>query len=473
MTMIRQLILRTFFALLVGVVWCKECVADSLTDRPGEPWYKIHGDNGGEKNYKCASFMDELSGNQQKDALKYGYFAKIAYSETAEDVRKKLDEAHEDGRCLSDDGYASLVEGVKLQKIMDNIKDDGLKLTYGSDGTIHSERDGKADNGKTKFDAKILTKKDVAGNVTEVVIAFRGTQFTNWRDWTDNAKQVANFTPRQYKQAAALLEAVLSSEDYKDAKVVCTGHSLGGGLVTYAMASTDLKGRDVMGYTYDAAGISNMVAKSTKHAIAAKERITNVRAQWDPVSYVGYHLGEMYELGIGTDLVRENHSLDTLIQAMEMPSGSSQKSDFKVVTENVLDTVILAMKKIPNGSNGWLKTTTRETILKVLEEILKQLQNDKKGIVSAQEYLNLISALQSYINGDASTGETTTEEGGKKDSSADPFNSEPTNAGGNPTAGGSSPTGGSGGNGSSTSGGQSSSNNGGYNGIKAIKIFHY
>lgn len=51
--------------------------------------------------------------------------------------------------------------------------------------------------------------------------------------------------------------------------------------------------------------------------------------------------------------------------------------------------------------------------------------------------------------------------------SADPFDSEPMNGGGSGSG-----TGGSGGGGSSTGDGSSSSN-GGYNGIKAIKIFHY
>ena len=279
---------------------------------PSDLAYKIHGKNGGSEKFKCKSFEKDLEVGKRRDALKYGYFSSFSYRGTSEEVLKEMSTA-----TLEAQGYTQLSTDV-LQELLK-----GTSLE-GDDNGIWSKDESKRnkDNKKMRFDAKIFVKQ--VGDKTEVVIAYRGTQMTNAGDWWDDVKQAANplgniFVQKQYKQASELLAAVLTSESFKGASIVCTGHSLGGGLVTYAMASNDLQNR-VTGYTYDAAGLSEQTLKSIEDVNLIKDasqHIINVRATKDPVSYIGYHLGPMYEVRLDTDKVVENHSLERLIKAME------------------------------------------------------------------------------------------------------------------------------------------------------------
>ena len=289
---------------------------------PSDLAYKIHGKNGGSEKFKCKSFEKDLEVGKRREALKYGYFSSFSYRGTSEEVQKEMSTA-----TLEAQGYKQLSSN-ELQELLK-----GTSLE-GDDNGIWSkdETERNKNNKKMRFDAKIFIKQ--VDNKTEVVIAYRGTQMTNAGDWWDDVKQAANplgniFVQKQYKQASELLAAVLASESFKGASIVCTGHSLGGGLVTYAMASNDLQNR-VAGYTYDAAGLSEQTLNSIKDVNLIKDaskHITNIRATKDPVSYIGYHLGPMYEVRLDTDKVVENHSLERLIRAMENNVGSDDPFD--------------------------------------------------------------------------------------------------------------------------------------------------
>ena len=289
--------------------------------------YKIHGNN-----FKCKSFEEDLSIDKQEAALKYGYLSSFSYSGRSKDVREAMDSAKNEAsqyELLSDSEIERILESTSL-KVDDgsifSAKDEKYHATTIKELEENNKKraEGKrakdqADimrHGRAKFDAKIFVKRN-NGKIEEIVIAYRGTQLFNGRDWVDNVKQLLNEVPEQYEQAAELLSAVLANEEYANVPVVCTGHSLGGGLATYAMAKVDLQGR-VKGYTYDAAGLSMNTLNSLdadKIKDASKNMI-NVRAKNDPVSYVGYHLGPMYEIGVGTDAILKNHSLEALIDAM-------------------------------------------------------------------------------------------------------------------------------------------------------------
>lgn len=94
-----------------------------------------------------------------------------------------------------------------------------------------------------------LVKEDARGNL---IIAFRGSMLgdrnpkhpfssfgganmkRNYRDWVaTNLKQTAGFLPRQYTEAATLVEELLAKHPL-DKKVYVTGHSKGGGAAAYA-----------------------------------------------------------------------------------------------------------------------------------------------------------------------------------------------------------------------------------------------
>jgi hypothetical protein len=86
------------------------------------------------------------------------------------------------------------------------------------------------------FAAKSWLRKK-PGGTRELVIAFRGTQFTQWSDW-----RYANFVPisqacchNQYKAALFYAKSVVTSAgaDRSGIRVILTGHSLGGGLAEY------------------------------------------------------------------------------------------------------------------------------------------------------------------------------------------------------------------------------------------------
>lgn len=121
-----------------------------------------------------------------------------------------------------------------------------LALAYASEMAYDDSQPGLE---TTPSGCTALVRKDADGNV---VIAFRGSMhrdrkprrpFSNlgganirraYRDWVaTNLKQTAGFLPRQYVEAAALVEELVR-ETPVDKRISITGHSKGGGAATYA-----------------------------------------------------------------------------------------------------------------------------------------------------------------------------------------------------------------------------------------------
>ena len=284
-------------------------------------FYKIHG-----KDWdKCTPY--ESLGNKE-DAVKNAHLAAFAYQDDVglykpkdengnkSKTKIKRSEAFKETEYtpLSADATRELLKGSGLQV----VEKDGMV-------TIVSPND-KSSN-KVRFNATLL--KDEAGNI---VIAYRGTTMTEARDWWDDAVQALNTKgvagmPDQYVQAKNLLEAVLQNTD-SNTQIVCTGHSLGGGLLTYAMASIDLQDR-VTGWTYNPAGLCRSVADELMNnpdlVKKAADKITNIRMDLDPVSFVGYHLGEMYE--IKSRPISEKHGMPSMMEHMMNFVGNNGEND--------------------------------------------------------------------------------------------------------------------------------------------------
>lgn len=296
--------------------------------RENDVAYKIHGDNGGDAKYKCHSFETEMP--DRSAAVLHAKLATYAYQDgnlgyryTASDgtaVELTREQA------LHETGYTQL-DGQAVRRY----------IPEGTDG-LHVDKDGNI-TGKS---ADGLNAVLLQGPRGEIVISYRGTN-PNAQDIVDDAKQaaVAKIVPQQYKDAALLLQTVMDSTG-KETQIVCDGHSLGGGEVTYAMAATDLQNR-VTGYTYNAAGLSESTLESLdeNRVLDAAHNIVNVRNQWDPVSYVGYHLGPTYEVKTTGPYQGDNHN---------------PKNDHSIahLTENMIAAVgpSVAPKTVPPKGNG-------------------------------------------------------------------------------------------------------------------------
>ena len=277
--------------------------------------YKIHGDG-----YKCESYETSDGAFSQDDALTYGKLALSSYQDADTPEQKRSISAYEGT------GYVPLTKS-ETEKL---LKGSGLSV-----GGTESNPTITGDN-PTLLNAIILKKESVSGDGTsEYVISYRGSKELG--DWVDDAKQVADkvgVLPQQYKDAATLFSTVLSATESTGEKISCTGHSLGGGLVTYVMSSVDYGSRDVKGYTYNAAGLSESTMKELTNVSNASDDILNIRNQLDPVSYVAYHVGETYEVTTSAEgtkhTIKADHSLEGLLNnmsAVNTGTGSGSLSE--------------------------------------------------------------------------------------------------------------------------------------------------
>lgn len=90
------------------------------------------------------------------------------------------------------------------------------------------------DDPNTGFRAVALRPTDP--NDQRVIVAYAGTR--NGNDWDDNLRQGAGLSSEQYQQAVDFAEKWQATDGDN---VILTGHSLGGGLASYASIQTDLR----------------------------------------------------------------------------------------------------------------------------------------------------------------------------------------------------------------------------------------
>lgn len=109
-------------------------------------------------------------------------------------------------------------------------------------GEIYRFPDGKqwrvvdvSENGKTGFRAVALQPTDA--NDRRVIVAFAGTR--DAVDWKANAGQGLGLPTKQYSAAVQFADKWKAT--HGDRNVILTGHSLGGGLASYASIKTGLR----------------------------------------------------------------------------------------------------------------------------------------------------------------------------------------------------------------------------------------
>lgn len=143
-----------------------------------------------------------------------------------------------------------------------------------------------------------------------VILSFAGTEFKLTRRGAHNivtdVAQILFGPETTYLAAVGLLLDVARSFD-KDVYVV--GHSLGGGLMQYAVAGAGMK--NTRGVGFNSAGLSEHSNRTLtlSRRRKADNRICHICANTDPVSPIGSQIGRVFHVETGKKL---SHSLDHL-----------------------------------------------------------------------------------------------------------------------------------------------------------------
>ncbi len=242
--------------------------AVALPKWSGESFFYGHSDDGAVKVPQfgdCPSYADNHTAEEREKVAKMGQLAADSYKDgTAEPPR----------------GYTTVTDKAAFEALVG--KNSGFELA--PDGTIYRPSD------PTGFNAVLYRGPDGG-----VVLAFRGTESAS--DAIADKEQIQGNLPTQYTDAAFLLGRVLENTREDGTHIDVTGHSLGGGQTQFAMGSNDLEGR-VSGYTFNPAGLAdeNKDRLDRDRKIDAGNNLTNIRTDGDPVSYVGWHFGEIYDV---------------------------------------------------------------------------------------------------------------------------------------------------------------------------------
>lgn len=91
-----------------------------------------------------------------------------------------------------------------------------------------------------------------------IVVGFAGTEPSSPKNWWTDLRQFLGYLDPVYVQAVGLVNAVWMGKRHKagfeDCPIIVSGHSLGGGLMQFAVASMNKD--DITGYGYNSAGLS-------------------------------------------------------------------------------------------------------------------------------------------------------------------------------------------------------------------------
>ncbi len=280
-----------------------------------------------------------LASSIRQDIIKYAYFARAAYADEPAPVDPH---GKRFGTRFTEEEYEDLLRDSPLIGFL-NLEYQQQQSSPGNEGFYLNWVDG--------FSASLFHDADGG-----IVLALRGTEFRLsfefnllqsgilfflWPD-PDLIADYDNFFGRattQYQLANLLLQEVLKRYS---GKITVVGHSLGGGMVQFAMAGNDLQGR-VTGYTYNSAGLASRYENDRNGFLggdvinsaggeAAAAKIINVRNEGDSVSFFRYHLGAMYNIpNPHWDIsLLTNHRIGTVVENLEDNSDMERDGDWEL-----------------------------------------------------------------------------------------------------------------------------------------------
>ena len=125
-----------------------------------------------------------------------------------------------------------------------------------------------------------------------LAVVFQGTNPSELVDWTTDIAAAMGFEPGQYKDALNFVGRVIDEAGTKY-EVVLAGHSLGGGLATFAALS---KGKPAI--VFNAAPMGAGMLGDVGDLSGKKSLMKNIDMKGDPVSGLGGQTGPIYWLEV-------------------------------------------------------------------------------------------------------------------------------------------------------------------------------
>jgi hypothetical protein len=125
-----------------------------------------------------------------------------------------------------------------------------------------------------------------------LVVVFQGTNPNELVDWTTDIAAKMGLEPGQYKDALDYVGTIIQQAG-KDYDVVLTGHSLGGGLATYAALKYSKPA-----IVFNAAPMGSGMLGDIQGLSDKTLLVTNVDLMGDPVSGLGGQVGHIFKLDV-------------------------------------------------------------------------------------------------------------------------------------------------------------------------------
>lgn len=155
-------------------------------------------------------------------------------------------------------------------------------------GKAYSKTDPVKDIDGWKFLSSDTAENGFAARAYEkdgkIVIAFRGSD--DAADLASDFRMMSGRTPEQLQNASAFVEKI--KEQHPDAKIIVTGHSLGGSLTEMVASQYD----DVLGITFDAVGTKGIV-ENAGATLKDNHNTVNYIINGDVLSNADTHVGQV------------------------------------------------------------------------------------------------------------------------------------------------------------------------------------